>query len=168
MNAPALRDRLLFVVGAGGLLGGGFALGRATAPRVVSVAAAGPEASAAYVKMKAGTYTPPPPSHNACYAAGLRTAPLPCLDRADAQLPMLIGQCNHPATNITEGPSTAQYAGSPAVICCYHADMPTCAGRPLLVDRAPRRASLRVGASAWGGAVGRGGVQVPQNRRLAG
>jgi hypothetical protein len=152
MSPPTLRDRLLLVIGAGGLLGAGFALGRATAPRAVAAVSPGPEPSAAYVKQKAGTYTPPPPSHNACYAAGLRTAPLPCLERADAQLPMLIGQCNHPATNISEGPATAQYAGSTAVICCYHADMPTCAGRPLLVGGAPRLAPLRAGGP-WGGGV---------------
>lgn len=154
MTPPALRDRLLLVLGAGGLFAGGFAAGRATAPRPITVTAASPEASAAYVKMKAGTYTPPPPSHNACYAAGTRTAPLPCLDRADPTLPMLIGQCNHPATAISEGPATAQYAGSPAVICCYHAEMPTCAGRPLLVDRVPRLAPLRTGSrgGAWWGA----------------
>jgi hypothetical protein len=148
MSLPALRDRLLLVLGAGGLFAGGFAAGRATAPRP-STALPAPEASAAYVKLKAGTYPPPPPSHNACYAAGMRTAPLPCLDRADPTLPMLIGQCNHPATSISEGPSTAQYAGSPAVICCYHADMPTCAGRPLVVGSTRRQASLRGGA--WGG-----------------
>ena len=149
MSSPALRERLLLVLGAGGLFAGGFALGRVTAPPPPAAATPAPDASAAaYTKMKVGTYTPPPASHNACYAAGLRTAPLPCVERADPVLPMLIGQCNHPATNITEGPVTAQYAGSPAVICCYHADMPTCAGRPLLVASVARLASLRRG-SRW-------------------
>lgn len=146
-----LRSRILLAVGAGGLFASGVAVGRATAPQGAAGAARS-EASAPYVRVKPGSYPAPPPSFNACYAAGTKTAPLPCLERADPQLPMLIGQCQHPATNISEGPATAQYAGSPAVICCYRADMPTCAGRPLRVGEALLLAPLVVGEGAWGGA----------------
>jgi hypothetical protein len=143
-----LLRRLVYVAGAGGFFAGGFAAGRATTPpppvRAEPVASSG-----AYVRTKPGTYPAPPAHLNACYPAGTKTSPLPCLERADTSLPMLIGQCQHPATNIQDGPVVAQYAGSPAVLCCYKAEMPQCAGRPLLrgCARAPIVASLSRGGT---------------------
>jgi len=132
------------VVGAGGVFASGFVAGRSTAGPA-SGPAPGPSASGGYVRLKPGTYPTPPANHNACYAAGTKTASLPCLERVDPQLPMLLGQCSHPATDISEGPSLGQYAGSPAVICCYKATLPTCSGRPLRVGGGPRVAPLRRG-----------------------
>jgi hypothetical protein len=140
--SSTLLLRLLSAVGAGGLFAGGFVVGRSSVEGAQPAAAPAASASGGYVRVKPGSYPPPPPQLNACYAAGRRTAPLPCVDVADPQLPMLIGQCQHPATNIAEGPATAQYAGSPAVICCYRADMPSCSGRPLRVDGRVRVALL--------------------------
>lgn len=150
-NEPSpLLQRLLLAVGAGGVFVAGFSLGRATAPSSAAGPAPAPSASGAgYVREPPGTHPPPPLRLNACYAAGTRTAPLPCLELGDPQLPMLLGQCGHPASQIAEGPILAQYAGSPAVICCYKAEMPSCSGRPLLVQQTPRVAALHRSLS-WG------------------
>lgn len=142
---PPLLRRLLLVVGAGGLFASGFAAGRATSPTSAPPPAPAPSASSGYVRQKPGSYPSPPLTHNACYAAGSKTASLPCLGLFDPQLPMLLGQCNHPATEISDGPVLAQYAGSPAVICCYKAVMPTCSGRPLRVADRARVAPLMRG-----------------------
>lgn len=109
--------------------------------------------SPAYVRQKPGTYPPPPDKQNTCYAAGAKTAPLPCLDVHDPLLPMLIGQCLHPASNIQDGPVLAQYSGSPAVLCCYQADTPNCSGRPLLIAGIARVAALMKGRG-WSGSLG--------------
>jgi hypothetical protein len=143
-------QRLLLAISAGGVFTAGFAAGRATAP--LPGAAPAPSASGAgYVRVKPGTHPPPPPEYNACYAAGTRTASLPCLPPQDPQLPMLLGQCDHPAFNISDGPLLGQYSGSPAVLCCYKAEMPPCSGRPLRIGAGARVASLRRGREgAWG------------------
>lgn len=146
-SSSRLLPRLLTVVGTSGLAVAGVGLVRAAVPD--ERAAPAPSATGPYERLPVGTLPPPPATASACYLAGVRTAPRPCLDRLDPLLPRLIGQCERSATHIESGPVEAQYTNSPAALCCYRATQPTCSGRPLRLAGEVRRAAARARGD-WG------------------
>lgn len=141
--------RLLAAIGVGGLATAGLAASQVLAGVRAGDRAAPVASAAGHERAAPGSFPEPPERMNACYPAGGKTAPRPCLARLDPLLPRLIGQCDRAATHIDEGPVEAQNEGSPAVLCCYRATLPTCSGRPLRVAGAERRAR-RLRRGDWG------------------